>query len=191
MTKKNPIGKVAAIESCPTTITSFTFWTDENLKLSPFDIIKVKHVDDSFTFGQVEEINHITDASSFMSAFVSSDFGNTSLESPTIRVGLNYVKARVLGNSKKIYIPVHNDAQVFFAEQAEIERALGFDGVQNKVICGTTCMYSNIDDQKIGNGEGFCIDPVSVHNSADALFYTESFSTGDSQTVTDFHGDIQ
>lgn len=167
MTKKNPIGKVAAIESCPTTITSFTFWTDENLKLSPFDIIKVRHVDDSFTFGQVEEINHITDASSFMSAFVSSDFGNTSLESPTIRVGLNYVKARVLGNSKKIYIPVHNDAQVFFAEQSEIESALGFDGVQNKVICGTTCMYSNIDDQKIEIpvplNRDFLIGPEGAH----------------------------
>ena len=167
MKKNNPIGKIAAIESCPTTITSFTFWTDENLKLSPFDIIKVKHVDDSFTFGQVEEISHITDAASFMSAFVSSDFGNTALESPTLRVGLNYIKARVLGNSKKIYIPVHNDAQVFFAEQAEIEDALGFDGVQNKVICGTTCMYSNIPDQKIEIpvplNRDFLIGPEGAH----------------------------
>lgn len=60
MTKTAPIGKVAAIESCPTTITSFTFWTNADLKLSPFDIIKVRHLDNSFTFGQVEEINHIT-----------------------------------------------------------------------------------------------------------------------------------
>ena len=68
------IGKVAALESCPTTITSFVFWTDQDLKLSPFDIVKVQHVDDSFTFGQVEEISHITDAASFMSTFISNDF---------------------------------------------------------------------------------------------------------------------
>ena len=79
-TKQKPIGKVAALESCPTTLTSFTFWTDANLKLSPFDIIKVKHIDDSYTFGQVEEINHITDAASFMSTFISNDFGDTAIQ---------------------------------------------------------------------------------------------------------------
>ena len=75
-----------------------------------------------------------------MSTFISSDFGNTDIVSPTLRVGLNYVKARVLGNNQGIYTPVHNDAPVYFATQDEIEKALGFDGVQNKVICGTTCM---------------------------------------------------
>jgi len=166
MTNK-PIGKVAAIENCPTTITSFTFWTSEDLKLSPFDIVKVRHVDESYTFGQVEEINHITDAASFLSSFVSSDFGNTAIESPTMRVGLNYVKARVLGNDRNIYIPVHNDSPVYFAEQREIEKALGFDDVQNKVICGTTCMYSNIADQRIEIpvplNRDFLIGPEGAH----------------------------
>ena len=164
---KEAIGKVSATESCPTTITSFTFWTKEDLKLSPFDIVKVHHLDDSFTFGQIEEINHITDAASFMSTFISSDFGDTGIESPTLRVGLNYVKARVLGNSKGIYLPVHNDSAVFFAEREEIERALGFDGVQNKVICGTTCMYANIDKQKIEIpvplNRDFLIGPEGAH----------------------------
>ena len=167
MMKTAPIGKVAAIESCPTTITAFTFWTNADLKLSPFDIIKVRHLDDSFTFGQVEEINHITDASSFMASFVSSDFGDTALEAPTTRVGLNYVKARVLGNNRNIYIPVHNDAPVYFADRQEIEKALGFDDVQNKVICGTTCMYSNIEDQRleipVPLNRDFLIGPEGAH----------------------------
>lgn len=162
-----PIGKVAALESCPTTLTSFTFWTVADLKLSPFDIIKVAHVDESFTFGQVEEINHITDAASFMSTFISNDFGNTALEAPTLRVGLNYVKAHVLGNSKGIYIPVHNDAQIFFATREEVEWALGFNGVQNKVICGTTCMYANIDGQRleipVPLNRDFLIGPEGAH----------------------------
>ena len=164
---REAIGKVSATESCPTTITTFTFWTKEDLKLSPFDIVKVRHLDESFTFGQVEEINHITDAASFMSTFISSDFGDTGIESPTLRVGLNYVKARVLGNSKGIYLPVHNDAAVFFAKREEIEKALGFDGVQNKVICGTTCMYANIDEQKIEIpvplNRDFLIGPEGAH----------------------------
>lgn len=165
--KTSPIGKVAAIESSPTTITSFTFWTNEDLKLSPFDIIKVRHLDDSFTFGQVEEINHITDAASFMASFISNDFGNAEIESPTVRVGLNYVRARVLGNDKNIYVPVHNDAPVYFAERREIEKALGFDDVQNKVICGTTCMYSSIDEQRIEIpvplNRDFLIGPEGAH----------------------------
>ncbi|MBP5510973.1 MAG: ATP-binding protein [Kiritimatiellae bacterium] len=164
---KKAIGKVSATENCPTTITSFTFWTKEDLKLSPFDIVKVGHLDESFTFGQIEEINHITDAASFMSTFISSDFGDTGIESPTLRVGLNYVKARVLGNSKGIYLPVHNDAPVFFAHREEIEKALGFDDVQNKVICGTTCMYANIDEQKIEIpvplNRDFLIGPEGAH----------------------------
>ena len=52
------IGKVAALETCPTTITHFTFWTDPDMMLSPFDIVKVEHLDGSLTFGQVEEISH-------------------------------------------------------------------------------------------------------------------------------------
>ena len=55
---KEAIGNVSATEGCPTTITSFTFWTKEDLKLSPFDIVKVRHLDESFTFGQIEEITY-------------------------------------------------------------------------------------------------------------------------------------
>lgn len=167
MKTQKTIGKVAALESCPTTITSFVFWTDQDLKLSPFDIVKVRHVDDSFTFGQVEEISHITDAASFMSTFISNDFGDVSITAPTERVGMNYVKARVLGNNKQIYLPVHNDAPVYLAEREEIEKALGFDNVQNKVICGTTSMYSNISDQKIEIpvplNRDFLIGPEGAH----------------------------
>ena len=167
MKNHKTIGKVAALESCPTTITSFVFWTDQDLKLSPFDIVKVQHVDDSFTFGQVEEISHITDAASFMSTFISNDFGDVSITAPTERVGMNYVKARVLGNDRQIYLPVHNDAPVYFAEREEIEKALGFDNVQNKVICGTTSMYSNIADQKleipVPLNRDFLIGPEGAH----------------------------
>ena len=161
------IGKVAALENCPTTITHFTFWTSPDTMLSPFDVVKVLHINGSSTFGQVEEISHITDLASFMSAFISNDFGQVEAEAPTERVGMNYVKARVLGNTKDIYLPVHNDAPVYLATREEIEKALGFNNVQNKVICGVAQMYSNIEGQKleipVPLNRDFLIGPEGAH----------------------------
>ena len=39
----NIIGRVLATEKNPTTIDDFTFWTDPELILNPFDIVKVQH----------------------------------------------------------------------------------------------------------------------------------------------------
>ena len=39
------IGRVLATEKNPTTIDDFTFWTDPELILNPFDIVKVQKVD--------------------------------------------------------------------------------------------------------------------------------------------------
>lgn len=167
MSKNRKIGKVAALESCPTTITHFTFWTDQDMMLSPFDIVKVAHLDGSLTFGQVEEISHITDSASFMAAFISNDFGDVDTQQPTERVGMNYVRARVLGNDKEIYLPVHNDAPVFLASRDEIEKALGFDNVKNRVICGVAKMYSNIkgaeEEIPVPLNRDFLIGPEGAH----------------------------
>lgn len=61
------IGKVSATEKSPSTIDEFYFWTDKQQILSPFDIVKVNHEENSTTYGVVEEINHVTDASSVVS----------------------------------------------------------------------------------------------------------------------------
>lgn len=39
----HPIGRVVATEKSPTTMDKFTFWTNADLKLHAFDIVKVKH----------------------------------------------------------------------------------------------------------------------------------------------------
>ena len=104
------IGRIAATEKVPTTMDSFTFWTDSNLKLHAFDIVKVKHIDGSYTFGAVKNISHITDAQSFLTSYLSDDFGNPESESPTIRAGMNYAEADVSFNTKNIYIPVHDNS---------------------------------------------------------------------------------
>jgi len=51
------IGKVSATEKSPSTIDEFYFWTDKQQILSPFDIVKVNHEENSTTYGVVEEIN--------------------------------------------------------------------------------------------------------------------------------------
>ena len=104
MTKR--IGKVVATEKAPTTVDEFYFWTDKKLIIKPFDVIKVNHIKGSVTFGVVEEISHLTDSASSLAGFISSDFGDTESEVNTERIGMNYVKARVVGNSQNIYTPV-------------------------------------------------------------------------------------
>lgn len=74
------IGRVVATEKKPTTIDDFTFWTDPQLILNPFDIVKVQHVNGSFSYGVIEDIAHITDAASFLTNFISSDFGDVKCE---------------------------------------------------------------------------------------------------------------
>lgn len=39
----------------------FIFWTQSDLKLHAFDIVKVEHLEGSYTFGVIENISHITD----------------------------------------------------------------------------------------------------------------------------------
>lgn len=58
------IGKIIATEKQPSTIEDFTFWTKKDLKLKPFDVVAVEHINNSKTFGVVEEISHMTDSPS-------------------------------------------------------------------------------------------------------------------------------
>ena len=88
------IGKILATEKAPTTVDEFFFWTDKELIIKPFDVVKVNHIKDSITFGVVEEISHLTDNSSFLAGYISSDFGDVNYQQYTQRIGMNYVRAR-------------------------------------------------------------------------------------------------
>ena len=41
------IGKIIATEKQPSTIEDFTFWTKKDLKLKPFDVVAVEHINNS------------------------------------------------------------------------------------------------------------------------------------------------
>lgn len=159
------IGKIAATEKKPTTIDEFYFWTKKDTILNPFDVVKVDHIDNSITFGIIEEISHITDSSSYLSNYISSDFGDVSVTPNMHRIGMNFVKAKVLGNNKNIYTPVLDSSIVKLANQNEILLALGLKNIKNPLICGYLEMYRDEDKVSIPvhlNSQ-FLIGPEGAH----------------------------
>ena len=160
------IGKVSATEKNPATIDDFFFWTDKKEILSPFDIVKVEHETQSVTYGVIEEINHITDAPSHFTSYISSDFGDTSEEIGNMnRLGMNYVKARVVCNTKNIYTPVLNGKQVSLCNEEDIRAALGLNEVKYPLVCGYLQMYQGKETIKIKVelNSHFLIGPEGAH----------------------------
>ena len=146
------IGKVSATEKSPSTIDVFYFWTDKKQILSPFDVVKVEHESNSITYGVIEEINHVTDAPSHFTSYISSDFGDIRENVGNMnRLGMNYVKVHVTGNSKNIYTPVLNGRQVSLCNEDDIKRALGLtdNDVKNPLVCGYLEMYKGEDQIKV------------------------------------------
>ena len=164
----NVIGRVLATEKRPTTIDDFTFWTDPQLILNPFDIVKVQHVNNSYSYGVIEDIAHITDAASFLTNFISSDFGDVNAEENTLRVGMNYVTAKVICNTNNIYIPLQSNAKVMLATAEEIEYALGLNDIRNPLVCGYLEMYEGTKDCEkvtlpVSLNSKFIIGPEGAH----------------------------
>lgn len=163
------IGKVSATEKCPSTIDDFYFWTDKKQILSPFDIVKVEHEQGSVTYGVIEEINHITDAPSHFTSYISSDFGDIETEhiGNMVRLGMNYVKARVVCNTENIYTPVLDSRKVSLCDADDIKRALGLsdDEVKNPLVCGYLQMYKGdaAIKVKVVLNSHFLIGPDGAH----------------------------
>lgn len=170
MQENKLIGKVIATESKPTTIDNFYFWTKQDLILNPFDVIKIEHINNSVSYGVIEEISHITDSASFLSNYISSDFGDTACDSNTYRVGMNYIYGKVIYNNQNIYLPLQNDAKVFLANKEEIIKALGLLKEDNKygVVCGYLNMYEGMKDNEpikipVHMDTRFLIGPEGAH----------------------------
>ena len=168
MSMNTLIGRVLATEKNPTTIDDFTFWTAPDLILNPFDIVKVEHVNNSFSYGVIEDIAHITDAASFLTNFISSDFGDVEAEENTLRIGMNYVKAKVICNTANIYIPLQSNAKVMLATAEEINYALGLNDIKNPLICGYLEMYEGTKVQEkvtlpVNLNSKFIIGPEGAH----------------------------
>lgn len=164
------IGKIIATEKQPSTIEGFTFWTQKDLKLKPFDVVVVDHIADAQgnptkTFGVVEEISHMTDSPSALAGYISSDFGQVESKSYTERIGMNYVKCKVVGNTSNIYIPVQEGRKVYLASKPEIMEALGLNDVKHKMPAGYIEMYEGKNKQTLPVyfNSHFLIGPEGAH----------------------------
>lgn len=162
------IGKVLATEKNPSTMEEFYFWTKPELILNPFDVVKVNHVSKSITYGVIEEISHITDTANFLSDYISNDFGDVSSHPITHRIGMNYVKARIIGNSENVYIPVLNGEGVYIAEENEVADALGLSSIKHPVPCGYLEMYQGAGEEErvkltVNVDSRYLIGPEGAH----------------------------
>ena len=160
------IGRVAATEKFPATMDKFYFWTNSDFRLNAFDVVKVKHLEGSFSFGTVENIFHITDAKSFLTNYISNDFGDTEIDAPTLRIGMNYVEVAICYNDKNIYTPVTSDAPVYLAAAEEIKKALGLDKIQNPLPCGFLKMYAGTQKEiflPVNMNSQFLLGPEGAH----------------------------
>ena len=165
------IGKIVATEKMPTTVDEFFFWTDKERIIKPFDVVKVDHIPpsgsnkNSITFGVVEEISHFTDSPSFLAGYISSDFGDVNHKPNTERIGMNYVKAKVVGNTEGIFTPVLDGHIVSLAEEEDIKKALGLDEIKNKLPCGYIDMYEPPNNIRIPVhfNSHFLIGPEGAH----------------------------
>lgn len=164
------IGRIIATEKQPSTIEEFTFWTRKDLKLKPFDVVVVDHIkdangEDSKTFGIVEEISHMTDSPSALAGYISSDFGDVDAKTYTERIGMNYVKCKVVGNDKGIYIPVQEGKKVHLADEEQIMEALGLKDVKNPLPAGYIDMYDgeNKKTLPVYFNSHFLIGPEGAH----------------------------
>lgn len=159
------IGKVIATEKNPSTIDNFYFWTNKDMILNPFDVVKISHLEKSVSYGVIEEISHITDTANFLTDYISNDFGKVDTVERTHRIGMNYVKASVIGNNKNIYIPLLNDAKVELADENEVAEALGLNNVKNPVTCGYLEMYNGSDKVSlpVKMDSRFLIGPEGAH----------------------------
>jgi len=131
-------------------------------------VIKVEHIKGSKTFAVIEEISHITDSASFLSNFISNDFGDVNTDAPTLRIGMNYAKANVVGNDKNIFIPVQSGQKVYMASKEEVSEALGLVDIKNPLVCGYLEMYGSSGESNritlpVNIDSKFLIGPEGAH----------------------------
>lgn len=165
MSARKLIGRVSATEKNPSSCDEFQFWLSDDIILSPFDIVLVKNkIDDSITYGVVQDIFHITDGTGHISNYVSSDFGNVETEPMTRRLSLSYAKVSVVHNTKENYMPVFEGSPVYTADEDDIQIALGLDSIDEKtaIPAGLMKTGNNVSVPIKYNGD-FLIGPEGAH----------------------------
>ncbi|OHB67439.1 MAG: hypothetical protein A2Y76_02905, partial [Planctomycetes bacterium RBG_13_60_9] len=134
------IGKVTATENKPTTYDTIRFWLAENEDVRIFDVVRVHHIRNSFTYAIVRDLQFITDSAGHLANYVSSDFGDVTATPVNRRLGTTIAEAEVLYNSADIEMPVRDGASVEVADADGIRKALGLEGFHQPIPAGYISM---------------------------------------------------
>lgn len=156
------IGKVSISEKHRSTTDEFHFWLKNDQIVDSFDIVKVPHLKESFTYALIKDLSHITDSPGHMGNFVSYEFGDTEADPLTERLGLTYASSQVLSNNKDIYMPVRDGRSVEFANALEIKEALGLNNIKKEIPAGFISM-SNGTTVPVSFDSDFLIGPEGAH----------------------------
>lgn len=204
---REPIGKASATEREPNSSEKFCFWLAPGRIVNPFDIVEAEQMENTRTFGLVTNIRQLTDASSHLSNYISSDFGSTEALPQTPRQGANVADVSVLANYDPsepkrfpmgIYMPVQSDSPVYFADEAGIHVALGIDKMFEyekehkeriaipagliRMSCGTkACVY--LDKRYVLGPEGAHVNISGISGLATKTSYAMFLIQSILQTV--------
>lgn len=139
------IGKITATENKPTTYNTIRFWLAENEDIRIFDVIRVRHIRNSYTYAIVRDLQFITDSAGHLANFVSSDFGDVGATPINTRLGTTIAEAEVLYNSANIEMPVRDGASVETADAEGVRKALGLLGFKNPIPAGYISMSYGLE----------------------------------------------
>lgn len=163
----NIIGRVVATESSPTTSTTLKFWIDDEVKVKPFDVVRIDHIGNtpdgrSSSYAMITDLEHLTDGSGFLSSYVSSDFGDVAVSPRSERIGTTIAHAEVMFNSSSIEMPVRDSSPVYWADADGVRQALGLKGFRKPVPAGFMKM-TNGEIVDINFEADFLIGPEGAH----------------------------
>ncbi|MCY3969028.1 MAG: hypothetical protein OXG74_03775 [Acidobacteria bacterium] len=146
MTDDTPIGRVIATERHPTTTGAVRFWLSPDVRLKPFDFVRLtlapqdKHEDIGEFYAIIHEIQQVSDEPSPLSGFVSADFGDSRIEPRLARVVATYADAAVLFNTLDIEMPVPHGAQVHWPTADGVRQALNMTDYNRSTPAGYITM---------------------------------------------------
>lgn len=151
------IGCVTATEKAPTTTGNVRFWLESKTRLKPFDIVRLvppnendgePNENDGEFYVLIQEISEVSDETSPLTGFISSDFGQSNIKPRVKRVVTTYAEALVLYNTKGNEMPVPYGSKVHWPDPEGVRRALGIDDFKRKTPAGFITM-SGPDNQPL------------------------------------------
>jgi len=120
-----PIGKAASTRENPNTAQYFNFWISAGVDTVELgNIVAAVTEDGQVTFGTVVELRSIMDIESFLSDYISHDFGDPNVHPPSDLAEIMIAKINVIRSTHERIRPIGR-AVVYFATPTGVGWSLG------------------------------------------------------------------